>query len=554
MKTHRYIRRQRRLEGQGDSLLLGRLTQQAHTLHQGAHGALHRFVNRITGRHETFLRLIRSRVEVTEKYRTALQFEFRLPFYIQNIENKTSVQPIVYSTLFKNRYQLTKSEIRYYISKQSKQIYQFNATEYNNKYAIIDKIFTSYKNKSTSTTFIKNALSNFYMIYHVQNAKDKSISYQKMQYHFALSEGLTHIHYLSPNHAFETSQSQFLKETRFDDHSVMPYRRRHRSTPYGQDREPVRSHTLSQMRLDQRFIRTQQLSAHVARQQRPVHAAEPRITHKRLLDMPREAARKAPNAWPVSWQWTATPLGIATLPLTSYRGLVSLLPRSQMHLDQRILRLPVGQGGREQTEIRRLWHQTARLPHALPAAFFTQQLSVHAARQQRAVHAAAPQITHKQLMGITQETAGKAPNAWPVSWQRTAMPLGIAAPPQTPYRDLVETREPWRQTARLSHALPAAFFAPQPGAHVARQQRPVHVAEPQITHKRLMGMRQGPQEAAEQAPNEPVVSRQRTATPLGIAAPPQAYMPFDMDDLTNQIIQKIEDRLKTEQERRGIFV
>jgi hypothetical protein len=118
----------------------------------------------------------------------------------------------------------------------------------------------------------------------------------------------------------------------------------------------------------------------------------------------------------------------------------------------------------------------------------------------------------------------------------------------------MEIRKPWRQTAGLSHAFSAAFFSPQPSAHAARKRQPVQQAEPEITHKRLTGMRQGPQEAAEQAPHAPVVSRPRTAMPLGIATPPQASMSFDIDDLTNQVIQKIEERLKTEQERRGIFV
>jgi hypothetical protein len=67
-------------------------------------------------------------------------------------------------------------------------------------------------------------------------------------------------------------------------------------------------------------------------------------------------------------------------------------------------------------------------------------------------------------------------------------------------------------------------------------------------------MQQKPQEDPGDVKNEPVVSFNRSMRPLGIAEPPQTHMPFAIDDLANQVMQKITDKLKTEQERRGIFV
>jgi len=67
-------------------------------------------------------------------------------------------------------------------------------------------------------------------------------------------------------------------------------------------------------------------------------------------------------------------------------------------------------------------------------------------------------------------------------------------------------------------------------------------------------MPQKSREEQRDAPNEPVVSFHKTVKPLGIAEPPQTHRPFNIDDLANQVMQKMADKLKTEQERRGMFV
>ena len=45
----------------------------------------------------------------------------------------------------------------------------------------------------------------------------------------------------------------------------------------------------------------------------------------------------------------------------------------------------------------------------------------------------------------------------------------------------------------------------------------------------------------------------RMTRPNGIASLPPTQHPYDLDELTNQVMQKLESRLRTEQERRGIF-
>ena len=112
MKIPKYIRRKRRLEVLGDSRLLRRLTHQTCVLNHGLHDSLYLFAKRLISRYETFLQLILSRREVRDKTRTTLQFVFRLPFYIQNIQNEPSVQSAIYSSL-KNIYKLTKPTIHH---------------------------------------------------------------------------------------------------------------------------------------------------------------------------------------------------------------------------------------------------------------------------------------------------------------------------------------------------------------------------------------------------------------------------------------------------------
>src|SRR5262245_26436244 len=98
MKIPKYIRRKRHLEALGDSRLLRRLTPQGHALHHERHDSLYLFAKRLISQYETFLQLILSRREARNKTRITLQFVFRLPFYIQNIEKESSVQPTIYSS------------------------------------------------------------------------------------------------------------------------------------------------------------------------------------------------------------------------------------------------------------------------------------------------------------------------------------------------------------------------------------------------------------------------------------------------------------------------
>jgi hypothetical protein len=105
-----------------------------------------------------------------------------------------------------------------------------------------------------------------------------------------------------------------------------------------------------------------------------------------------------------------------------------------------------------------------------------------------------------------------------------------------------------------AHTLYPAFSAPQPSEQVTRKRQILQYTEPEITHKRQIGMQQKSREEQGDVQNVPAVSLNRTAKPLGIAELPQTYRPFNIDDLANQVMQKMADKLKTEQERRGIFV
>jgi hypothetical protein len=117
-------------------------------------------------------------------------------------------------------------------------------------------------------------------------------------------------------------------------------------------------------------------------------------------------------------------------------------------------------------------------------------------------------------------------------------------------------RNPLDRTFRVvnAHTLHPAFSIPQPSEQVTRERQTVLDTEPEITYKRQISTQQKLQGNQGDTKIEPVISFNRAVRPLGIAEPPQNHMPFAIDDLANQIMQKIADKLKTEQERRGIFI
>lgn len=460
MKIPTYIRRKRSLEGLGDSLLLRRLTHQGRILNHGLHDSLYLFAKRLISRYETFRQLILSRREARNKTRTTLQFAFRLPFYIQNIDNKSSVQPAIYSSS-KNLYILKKSTISYVAFGPSKNTFLLNKNGYINKYVTINKILISKSNTKINSILTNNIVSNTNVLYDVHDFKNKSLYHQEFQYKFDFSENLANVHILIPNESIETSRPKILRYSRYTSKYL-------KMTDSNTDVLNIKNY-----HADTQIKKNYHYNAHI-------------------------------------------------------KMLKSHLEKNlEKIFKTQINYLPPGSG---YTNLSNIIHQYRFDDHTTPAD-----------RQRHRFLQNAPYRSPIRPYSLSQILSAQ---------QILRLHINQSVPAQT------ESRNRLGRSSHVVHAhtLYPAFSAPQPSEQVTRKRQILQYTEPEITHKRQIGMQQKSREEQGDVQNVPAVSLNRTAKPLGIAELPQTYRPFNIDDLANQVMQKMADKLKTEQERRGIFV
>jgi hypothetical protein len=214
MKTPNHIRRKRRLEVLGGSRLLRRLTHQARVLNHGAHGSIHAFAKRFSCRYETFLQLILSRWKTRPKLQTALQFTFRLLFYIQNIENKLSSRQSIYSSV-KNIHNSKNIQISWnpkthygsFISTTSQSLTNRSLLyriEYIHKYSFTSENLTSNTNKLIESRLIDSIVSISNKSGDIYRT-EKSLYHQSSKYQFALSENYASTYILTPSQQLDAS-------------------------------------------------------------------------------------------------------------------------------------------------------------------------------------------------------------------------------------------------------------------------------------------------------------------------------------------------------------
>ena len=98
------------------------------------------------------------------------------------------------------------------------------------------------------------------------------------------------------------------------------------------------------------------------------------------------------------------------------------------------------------------------------------------------------------------------------------------------------------------------FLNPPLAGIIKRPESSTRHQELELSHKKQTTVTPAPrEETLNSQPDEPSPLAKK-ASPKGIVGLPQTHQPYDLDDLTNQVMQKIESRLRTERERRGIFV
>jgi hypothetical protein len=516
MKIPKYIRRKRRLEVLGDGLLLRRLTQQDRALHHGRHDSICLFAERLISRYKAFLQLILSRREAQNKTRITLQFIFRLPFYIQNIDNRSSVQPTIYF-LSKKIYMLKKSTISYIALRPSMNAFLLNKNERNNKYAIPKKHLISNSNIQINLILTNKVFLKTNILYGINSHKNEPLYHQLLQYHFPNAENLTNAHILIPSKSFETHEYRLSIEQRYNSKHLKIL--------------DLNTHVLN--------IKNYHEDTHQLFKQTSRYFQDNIIVNHNYNIMEKlDSIKNSLNT------------GHSRTDIRKIFKTASICPNDYLkdiyhdNFQTRILKSYIEKNKEKNIK--------SQINHFSTSSRYIELLNIINEYRFDDHKTTAYRHRPRPIQNTPYRGLSSLHNLTQIflAQQILRPQKHESVPILTKITNLV------RRNSQVVHAdtLQPALSTRQPSEEVARKRQIPHYTEPEITHIRQSGMQQKSREDQGDVPNEPAVSLNWATKPLGIAEPPPTHRPFNIDDLANQVMQKMADKLKTEQERRGIFV